>query len=107
MSTTPHLRTVTTDDPSPLVSTGESNLPDFEGQPVDFTRIRLAAVNKLEAGEEWNRIDDVVRMYVEGRVVRVDHVVDEVTGKLMRVHTVKVVDAVVLPWDFDTGALTD
>lgn len=99
MSTPTHLRAVDEDHvPAP-----SSGLPDFEGQPVEFTRVKLAAVGNLEVGEEVSRIDDTVRMYVEGRVIRVDHVVDSTTGRLMRVHTVKVVDAIQLPWDFDTG----
>jgi hypothetical protein len=106
---TTHLRSVGDGEaPQLIVSTSEvSGLPDFEGQPVDFTRVKLSSVSKLEAGEQFSRIDDTVRMFVEGRVVRVDHVVDELTGKLMRVHTVKVVDAIQLPWDFDAGQLDD
>jgi hypothetical protein len=93
-----HLRTVgETDTPS--------GLPDFEGQPVSETRLKLTAVAKLETGEQWSRIDDTVRLYVEGQIVRIDHVVDGPTGKLVRVHTLKVVDAIPLPWDFDTGLL--
>jgi hypothetical protein len=93
--------------PHAPVSTGESGLPDFEGQPVDFARLKLTSVTDLEVNDEANRMDDVVRLFVEGRVVRIDHIVDERTGKLKRVHTVKVVDAIQLPWDFDTGAFND
>jgi hypothetical protein len=98
----PHLRPVTdTDQPAPPVT--DSGIPHFEGQPVESALIKLAAVSKLDAGAGWSRIDDTVRMYVEGRVVGVHHSVDEPTGKLMRVHTIKVVDAIQLPWDFDAG----
>lgn len=79
-------------------------LPDFEGQPVHYTRMKLAAVSDLEAGDDAVRLDDVVKMYVEGRVTRVDHVVDE-AGKLKRVHTIKVVDAVHLPWNLNVDDL--
>ncbi len=83
----------------------DSKLPDFEGQHVDFSRLKLSSVSDLETPEDQAiHIDDTVRLFVEGRVTRVDHVVDEKTGKLKRVHTIKVVDAVQLPWNFDTGA---
>lgn len=74
------------------------SIPPFEGHEVDFTRVKLSAAGDLEI-DAINRIDDIVRMQVEGRVVRVDHVADEKTGKMKRVHTIKVVDAVQLPWD--------
>jgi hypothetical protein len=103
MSTT-HLRPVGEGEPPQLV-VSTTGLPDFEGQTVDFARLKLTSVSDLEVNEEANRMDDLVRLYVEGRVVRIDHIVDERTGKLKRVHTIKVVDAIQLPWDFDTGAL--
>lgn len=99
MSTPTHLRPV--DDHQPAAISG--GLPDFEGQTVHATRVKLSSVGKLEAGDQVSRIDDTVRMYVEGKVVRVEHVVDEPSGELMRIHTIKVIDAVQLPWDFDTG----
>ena len=75
-------------------------LPEFEGQPVDFSRLKLTAASDLEGPEdEPMRIDDVVKLVVEGRVVRVDHVVDQASGKLKRVQHIKVVDAVQIPWD--------
>lgn len=83
------------------VTWGVSGIPHFEGQPVDYTRMKLAAVSKLETGASWHRIDDMVRMVVEGRIVNVTHVVDEASGKLMRVHTIKVADATEIPWDIE------
>lgn len=91
---------------APSASTA-SGLPDFEGQPVDETRIKLTSVNNIEHGEgEFNRLDDTVRMFVEGRVVRVDHVVDNTTGKLIRVHTIKVLEASSVAWNTDNGQFT-
>lgn len=100
---TTHLRAVDNHEPPPIANSGR--LPAFEGSAPDFARIKLTSVSDLEAGEdEAHHLDDVVRMFVEGRVVRVDHVVDDKSGKLKRVHTIKVVEAILLPWDFDTGA---
>lgn len=104
-----HLRSVrdedldeATDSTRDMVTT-ESGIPNFEGEAVDYARIKLAAVSRVDVGDAWSRIEDTVRMYVEGRVTAVHHAVDEVSGKLVRVHTIKVVDARQLPWDFDAG----
>lgn len=81
-------------------------LPDFDGQPVDVTRIKLTSVASLEAGDIVNRIDDTVRLYIEGQVVRVDHVVDA-RGRIVRQHVVRVVEAIQLPWSFDVAQFED
>ncbi len=78
-------------------------LPAFEGQPVEFARVKLSGVTGLDVGDHVNRIDDVVKLVVEGRVVRVDHVVDDKSGRLIRVHTIKAVDVVQLNWNTDAG----
>lgn len=81
-------------------------LPDFDGNPVDATRIKLTSVTSLEAGDIANHIDETVRLYVEGQVVRVDHIVDA-RGRIVRQHVVKVVDAIQLPWSFDVTQFED
>jgi hypothetical protein len=81
----------------------DSGLPDFEGMSVVQARFKLTSASNLEGPDHPNHIDDIIKMFVEGRVVRVDHVVDEKSGELHRVHTIKVVDAIQLPWNFDTG----
>lgn len=96
-----HLKAVDADH----VPLSASGVPDFEGQPVDFTRLRLTSVSQLEVDDQYARMDDTVRLFVEGRVVRVDHAVDDKTGKLARIHTIKVIDAIQLPWDWDAGQL--
>lgn len=102
------LRSVSGDEPEreedyPRRYESPVHIPPFEGHAVDFTRVKLSAAGDLEINEV-NRIDDIVRMQIEGQVVRVDHVADEKTGKMKRVHTIKVVDAVQLPWDTDVHA---
>ncbi len=79
-------------------------LPDFEGEEVETARFKLTSTSNLEAPDAPVRIDEIVRLYVEGRVTRVDHVVDKDSGKLKRVQTVTVSECIQLPWDFDTGA---
>lgn len=82
-----------------------SGLPQFEGQDVEFTRMKLTSANDLEVSDDAVRIDDIVRLFVEGRVVRVDHAVDNETGKLKRIHTIKVSEALQVPWDFTADRL--
>ncbi len=106
MTSDTHLRAVGDSEydvvPGPASGSG---LPKFEGQEVEFTRLKLTSVSDLEVGEDAYRIDDIVRLFVEGRIVRVDHVVDEKSGQLKRMHTIKVVDAIPLPWDFTADRL--
>lgn len=103
MTSDTHLRAVTDDYDTPTRSV--SGLPKFEGQDVEMARFKLTSVSDLEVGEDAHRIDDIMRLFVEGRIVRVDHVVDEKTGHLKRVHTIKVVEAMQLPWDFTADQL--
>ena len=102
---TSHLRPVADGETHQIVASTDSGLPDFEGLPVAFSRLKLTSVADLEVNEEANRMDDIVRLYVEGRVVRVDHVVDEKSGMIKRLHTIKIIDAVQLPWDFDSAVI--
>lgn len=76
-----------------------SSLPSFEGEAVHGLRAKLTSTNNLELGDDHHRLDETVRMLVTGRVVRVDHVVDDRSGQLLRVETFKVVDAIEVPWD--------
>lgn len=94
---TPNLSIVPFPDRSGARS--DSGLPQFEGQQVDFARLKLTSASDLEVNDEAHHIDDIVRLQVEGRVVRVDHVVDERSGHLKRVHTVKVSEAIEIGWD--------
>lgn len=103
---TAHLHSVDPTGP-PSISGTESGLPDFEGHTVNAGRIKLSGGSNLEGPAYPNHIDDIVRLFVEARVVRVDHAVDEPTGKLNRIQTIKIIDAIQLPWDYDTGAFRD
>lgn len=92
--------TVVSDDYSPEQETPRPNrLQKFEGEQVHGLRAKLTSATNLELSEDPHRLDETVRMLVTGRVTRVDHVVDERSGQLMRVETFKVVEAVEVPWD--------
>jgi len=79
-------------------------LPSFENQPVFLSTAKLSTA-KLELDDASYPIDALVNLAVEVRVTGVNHVVDQVTGTLARVHTFKVVQADVVPphISFDLG----
>ncbi len=77
----------------------EPDVPPFEGQQVDLYRIKLAGAGNLEAGDELVHLDDIVQFYLEGRVTRIGQLLDDKSGRLKRVTTVKVIDSVQLPLD--------
>jgi hypothetical protein len=83
-----------------------SGLPKFEGQEVATARLRMTSVSSLDLEDDKPfRIDDMVKLFVEGRVTRVDHVVDEKSGELRRVHTIRVELAQEVSWNFDDAPL--
>lgn len=93
------LRAVPSDDQFPDEFPAPRNLPDFEGQKVEGLLARLTSVTGLEISDDVHRIDDTVRLLVTGRVTRVDHVVNAKTGRLERVETIAVSEAIQVPWD--------
>ncbi len=82
-------------------------LPLFEGERVAGLRARLVSTGGLELGEAPHRIDETARLLVTGRVTRVDHVVDEKSGRLIRVETLKIVEAVEVEWEAVSALLMD
>jgi hypothetical protein len=93
MTTTPHLRSVDDDTP-PAPTVLKSNT--FEGHVVTQHRAKLTSVAGLEI-DKLLEIDEMVRIVIEGTVTGVGHLVDNVTGELVRVHTIKVSDAAQVP----------
>lgn len=62
----------------------------FEGEPVEAIRAKITAPTSVDMGRT-HRIDDTVHFMVTGKVTRVDHVVEERSGRLFRIETIKVV----------------
>ena len=85
----------------------ERRLPTFEGQDVHEVVAKIGSVNDLDLGDDVKRIDQTLRLVVTGRICAVDHKVDEKTGNLKRVHTIKVTDAIEVPWDAISDAVLD
>ncbi len=71
-----------------------SALPSFEGEQVEELRAKLTSSANLEVSETHHRLEETARLLVTGRVTRIDHVVDQRTGRLIRVETFRIVDAV-------------
>lgn len=76
-----------------------AHIPAFEGKDVSFTKAKLTSTSNLEVDDQVFRVDEYVRMEIEGRVVDVAHRVNQTTGALERVHTIKAIEATVLPWE--------
>lgn len=83
-----------------------SHIPRFEGEEVNFTKATITSVSGLEIGDQSFRMDQVVRMVVEARVVGIDHKVNN-DGKLERVHRMKALDSIVIDWNADLETLRD
>jgi hypothetical protein len=73
-------------------------LPSFEGKPVSTTKIRIVSPVGLDIDNEVLRMDDIVRMVVEGRVTKVEHVVNDKSGEIERIQTIKVIEVGFEPW---------
>ena len=82
---------------SPVGVTGE--IPTFEGKKVSFTKAKITSVTGLEIDDQVFRLDEYVRMEIEGRIVAIDHTVNDKTGHMERVHLIKAIDSKVIPWD--------
>lgn len=92
------------DDVEATPTPAPSDIPDFEGQHVAFTKAKITSVGGLEVGDRTFRLDETVRLVVEVQVTGVDHKVNS-QGKLERVHLMKAVDSVVIDWGLSLDAL--
>lgn len=85
----------------------QSEVPKFEGNEVAGTKAQITSVSALEIGDKVFGLDEVVKIVVEARVQNIQHKVDQASGKLYRVHTLKAADVVVVDWDMDLDELRD
>ena len=83
--------------PSGSTATPSEKIPEFEGHEVCFTKAKITSAASLEIDDKAFRHDDIVQVLVEGRVTGIDHKVNDRSGKLERIHTIKVIEALVLP----------
>lgn len=102
------LRAVPSDDDyAPDAFPQPRQLPDYEGQKVEGLNAKLTSVSGLEISDEVHRIDDTVRLLVTGRVTGVNHVVNIKTGRLERIETIAVSEALQVPWDALSDLMDD
>lgn len=90
-------------DSTPAERERPSHIPAFEGKEVAFTKAKLTSAANLEIDDQVFRVDDYVRMVIEGRVSAVNHNVNDKTGNLERVHTIKAIDCQVVSWEQDAS----
>lgn len=64
--------------------------PTFEGNKVTGSYAKISTLGLVDIEDRNLKIDDQVRLTVEGKVVGVGHEVDPKTGVLNRVHKIKV-----------------
>lgn len=81
-------------------------IPMFEGHEVKATKAQVTSVSALEIADSVFRMDEIVKMVVEGRVINVQHKVNA-KGDLERIHTVKAIDALVLDSDMDLDTIRE
>lgn len=90
-------------DPTPI----ENDIPKFEGQSVAATKATITSVSALEVGDRVFRLDQSVKLLVEATVASVQHKVNDKSGFLERIHTLKAIDTAVVDWDVDMDAVRD
>lgn len=76
-------------------------IPAYEGKEVASTRLRVGSTAAIDISDAVLKVDDIVRIVVEARVTSVNHVVNEKTGELVRIQSVKSIDAEITPWAAD------
>ena len=74
-------------------------IPFFEGQIVDFTKALFTSGTNLEINDAVFRTDEIAQFVVEARCAGVNHKVNEKTGAMERVHSMKVLDVLVIPFE--------
>ncbi len=73
-------------------------LKTFEGHEVAFTKAKLTSAGDLEIDDQELNLDGTYRLFVEVKVTGVNYTPNR-DGKLVRHHTMKVVDTQLIDWD--------
>lgn len=91
-------------EPEDLPSANQvpGDIPAFESQPVLATKAKVTSAGSLEIDDRVMRMDEMVTLLVQCRVVSVDHKIHEASGAMHRIHTLKAIDSVVLQQNFET-----
>ncbi len=77
-------------------------IPAFEGRPVARHEIKISGVASMNSEENdiaVISVDDRVRIVGNYRVIRVNHVIDDKTGELIRQEIITPIDIEICPWD--------
>lgn len=75
-------------------------IPAFEGRPVDGVAVKMSGAAPFDdLTDIVLSVDDVVQTLTMYRVVGVSHTVEQKTGKIVRVHTLRPVEMALQPLD--------
>lgn len=83
-----------------------SHIPNFEGEEVTATKVKITSVAGLEIDDRVFRMDESVKLVIEARVVGIDHK-PNAAGKLERVHLLKAIDSLIVDWSLDMDGLKE
>lgn len=70
-------------------------IPAFEGKDVHSTKVKFSSLAGLDFGNAVLRTDEIVQLVIEARVTGVAHQVNERSGDLERVQTLKPIDVTI------------
>lgn len=77
-------------------------LMKFEGQDVHFAKMKVTSAAGLECSDRVVHMDDKVVLVLELRCTDIAHKIDQNTGRMTRLQTVKAIDAFMVDTDFET-----
>lgn len=73
-------------------------IPPFEGLDVHATSLKIVNSAALDLPDVVLRVDDIIHILVEARVMSVNHIVHEASGRLVRMQTAKPLEAKLVPF---------
>lgn len=74
--------------------------PAFEGKPVDAIQIvATASKTAFDEVDTFMSVDDRVLVMAQYVCVAVGHIIDDKTGNLVRVQTLRPLEMALTPWD--------
>lgn len=89
------------------VESKPGDIPFFEGQMVNFTKASFTSGSNLEIEDKVFRTDEIVQFVVEARCAGINHKVNEKTGDLERIHSMKVIDVLPVPYEITIDQLRE
>ena len=73
-------------------------IPPFEGMEVYATSLKIVNSAVMDLPDVVLRVDDIIHVLVEARVMSVSHTVDGPSGRLIRLQLAKPLSAELVPY---------